>query len=34
MTREITRSPEDAKAFLRKIGVVTAAGRLSKRFGG
>jgi len=32
--KEVTRTPEAANDFLRKIGLVTPSGRLSKTYGG
>lgn len=34
LRREITRSPEAAREFLRSIGIVNARGRLTKTYGG
>lgn len=33
-TKEFKRSPDAASKFLKSIGVMTASGRLAKRFGG
>lgn len=34
LQREVTRSPQQAAAFLREAGILTPTGRLARRFGG
>lgn len=34
LQKSITRSPKDAEAFLREVGLITPTGRLAKKFGG
>lgn len=34
LKKEVTRTPKQAAAFLRDVGITTASGKLSKRFGG